>query len=90
MLEVSAGFHHELTGRENVFLSGAILGMSQREIAGRFAAPASGPDRAAGARATIEQLTGLVLLAARLDRREHAHERERHAQLACLAQRFRM
>jgi lipopolysaccharide transport system ATP-binding protein len=36
MLEVSAGFHHELTGRENVFLSGAILGMSQREIAGRF------------------------------------------------------
>ncbi len=36
MLEVSAGFHHELSGRENVFLSGAILGMSQREIAGRF------------------------------------------------------
>ncbi len=36
MLEVSAGFHHELTGRENVFLSGAILGMSQREIAARM------------------------------------------------------
>ena len=36
MLEVSAGFHHELTGRENVFLSGAILGMSQREIATRL------------------------------------------------------
>ena len=36
MLEVSAGFHHELTGRENVFLSGAILGMSQREIAARL------------------------------------------------------
>lgn len=36
MLEVSAGFHYELTGRENVFLSGAILGMSQREIAVRL------------------------------------------------------
>ena len=36
MLEVSAGFHHELSGRENVFLSGAILGMSQREIAARL------------------------------------------------------
>ena len=36
MLEVSAGFHHELTGRENVYLSGAILGMSQREIAARL------------------------------------------------------
>ena len=36
MLEVSAGFHHELTGRENVYLSGAILGMSQRKIASRF------------------------------------------------------
>ena len=37
MLEVSAGFHPQLTGRENIFLSGAILGMSQRDIARRFA-----------------------------------------------------
>ncbi len=36
MLEVGTGFHSELTGRENVFLSGAILGMSQAEIRRRF------------------------------------------------------
>jgi ABC-type polysaccharide/polyol phosphate transport system ATPase subunit len=34
MIEVGSGFHPELTGRENVFLSGAILGMRRREIAG--------------------------------------------------------
>jgi lipopolysaccharide transport system ATP-binding protein len=33
LIEVGSGFHPELTGRENVFLSGAILGMSQRDIA---------------------------------------------------------
>jgi lipopolysaccharide transport system ATP-binding protein len=36
LLEIGTGFHGELTGRENTFLSGTILGMRQREIAERF------------------------------------------------------
>ncbi|MDM7989809.1 ABC transporter ATP-binding protein [Arthrobacter sp. zg-Y877] len=36
LIEVGAGFHHDLSGRDNVYLNGAILGMSEDEINAKF------------------------------------------------------
>ena len=36
LIELGAGFHPEISGRENVFINGMMLGLSKREVAGRF------------------------------------------------------
>ncbi len=36
LLEVGTGFHHELTGRENIYLNGAVLGMTKKEVDHKF------------------------------------------------------
>ncbi len=36
LLEVGTGFHHELTGRENIYLNGSILGMTKKEVHSKF------------------------------------------------------
>src|ERR687896_2217822 len=36
LIELGAGFHPEISGRENVFINGIMLGLSKREIAKRF------------------------------------------------------
>lgn len=36
LIEVGAGFHHDLSGRDNVYLNGAILGMSEAQISDQF------------------------------------------------------
>jgi lipopolysaccharide transport system ATP-binding protein len=36
LIEVGAGFHPDLTGRENVYLNGVILGMTRAEVARKF------------------------------------------------------
>ncbi len=36
LIEVGAGFHPDLTGRENIFMNGAVLGLSRRDIRARF------------------------------------------------------
>jgi lipopolysaccharide transport system ATP-binding protein len=38
LLEVGAGFHEELTGRENIFLNGSVMGMKRREVAAKLEA----------------------------------------------------
>lgn len=41
LLEVGTGFHQELTGRENIYLNGVILGMTKAEVKAKFDEPTS-------------------------------------------------
>ena len=36
LIEVRSGIHHQLTGRQNIYVYGALIGMTRREVAGRF------------------------------------------------------
>ncbi|HYS91897.1 MAG TPA: ATP-binding cassette domain-containing protein, partial [Candidatus Acidoferrales bacterium] len=36
LIEIGAGFHPDLTGRENIFLNGSIMGMTRREVQRKF------------------------------------------------------
>src|SRR3989442_3616975 len=36
LIEIGAGFHPDLTGRENIFLNGSIMGMTRREVQSKF------------------------------------------------------
>ncbi len=36
LIEIAAGFHGELTGRENIYLQGSVMGLPRREVARRF------------------------------------------------------
>lgn len=61
LLELGIGFHSELTGRENVFLQGALLGFSRREMKGRVAAIAAFAEMEAFLEAPIRTYsTGMV------------------------------
>ena len=58
LIEVGSGFHQELTGRENVYLSGSILGMRRREITRKLVAK---PSTIAANPATTSATTGSLM-----------------------------